>query len=122
MKGDKGARGSDLFPPRRHLFTYLIFPCMSRAFVNEDAGSGDALGKYPFPDRGDPAFTLAAARGCCVAPIRAIRWAPRPRQASTGAILRWSVRSPIAGRGARRGERRMAQLAGRYLRRMQRSK
>jgi len=35
---------------------------MSRAFVNEDAGGGDALGKYPLPERGDPAFALAAAR------------------------------------------------------------
>ena len=35
---------------------------MSRAFVNEDAGGGDALGKYPLPERGDPGFPLAAAR------------------------------------------------------------
>ncbi|MGH7498389.1 MAG: hypothetical protein ACREL3_06010 [Gemmatimonadales bacterium] len=35
---------------------------MSRAFVNEDAGGGDALGKYPLPDRSDSAFALAAAR------------------------------------------------------------
>ena len=39
-----------------------MFPGMSRAFVNEDAGGGDALGKYPLPGRGDPAFVLAAAR------------------------------------------------------------
>ena len=26
---------------------------MSRAFVNEDAGGGDALGKYPLPGPGD---------------------------------------------------------------------
>jgi hypothetical protein len=35
---------------------------MSRAFVNEDAGGGDALGRYPLPERGDPTFALAAAR------------------------------------------------------------
>ncbi len=35
---------------------------MSRAFVNEDAGGGDALGKYPLPERSDPSFALAAAR------------------------------------------------------------
>ena len=33
---------------------------MSRAFVNEDAGGGDAPGKYTLPDPGDPGFALAA--------------------------------------------------------------
>jgi hypothetical protein len=34
---------------------------MSRAFINEDAGSGDAL-RFPLPSRQDPSFDLAAAR------------------------------------------------------------
>ena len=34
---------------------------MSRAFVNEDAGTGEAP-RYPLPSREDPAFDLAAAR------------------------------------------------------------
>jgi hypothetical protein len=35
---------------------------MSRAFVNEDAGSGDVGGRYSLPDRADPAYDRAAAR------------------------------------------------------------
>lgn len=34
---------------------------MSRAFINEDAGAGEAP-RFPLPDRDDPAFDLAAAR------------------------------------------------------------
>ncbi|HZN97765.1 MAG TPA: hypothetical protein VFB61_08550 [Gemmatimonadales bacterium] len=34
---------------------------MSRAFINEDAGAGDAP-RYPLPSRSDPSFDLAAAR------------------------------------------------------------
>src|SRR3954471_23469186 len=35
---------------------------MSRAFVNEDAGAGDAPPRYPLPSRDDPTFDAAAAR------------------------------------------------------------
>jgi hypothetical protein len=35
---------------------------MSRAFVNEDAGAGDATPRYPLPLRDDPGFDAAAAR------------------------------------------------------------
>jgi hypothetical protein len=35
---------------------------MSRAFVNEDAGAGDAAPRYPLPSRDDPGFDAAAAR------------------------------------------------------------
>jgi hypothetical protein len=34
---------------------------MSRAFVNEDAGTGESP-RYPLPPREDPGFDLAAAR------------------------------------------------------------
>jgi hypothetical protein len=34
---------------------------MSRAFVNEDAGGGEAGGRYPLPDRSDPEYDRAAA-------------------------------------------------------------
>ena len=34
---------------------------MSRAFINEDAGAGDAP-RFPLPSREDPSFDLAAAR------------------------------------------------------------
>jgi hypothetical protein len=35
---------------------------MSRAFIDEDAGSSDAGGRYTLPDRSDPAYDRAAAR------------------------------------------------------------
>jgi hypothetical protein len=34
---------------------------MSRAFINEDAGAGDAP-RFPLPGREDPSYDLAAAR------------------------------------------------------------
>ena len=34
---------------------------MSRAFINEDAGAGEAP-RFPLPQRDDPAFDMAAAR------------------------------------------------------------
>jgi hypothetical protein len=34
---------------------------MSRAFINEDAGSGEAP-RFPLPPRDDPGFDVAAAR------------------------------------------------------------
>jgi hypothetical protein len=34
---------------------------MSRAFINEDAGAGEAP-RFPLPPREDPSFDLAAAR------------------------------------------------------------
>jgi hypothetical protein len=34
---------------------------MSRAFINEDAGAGEAP-RFPLPGRDDPAFDIAAAR------------------------------------------------------------
>ena len=35
---------------------------MTRAFINEDAGAGNAPPRYPLPPRDDPSFDLAAAR------------------------------------------------------------
>jgi hypothetical protein len=40
---------------------WLLYCGMSRAFINEDAGAGDAP-RFPLPARGDPSFDLAAAR------------------------------------------------------------
>jgi len=34
---------------------------MSRAFVNEDAGSGSPVKRYILPSRNDPSFDVAAA-------------------------------------------------------------
>jgi hypothetical protein len=35
---------------------------MSRAFVDEDAGGGEAAGRYTLPERTDPDYDRAAAR------------------------------------------------------------
>jgi hypothetical protein len=35
---------------------------MSRAFINEDAGAGDAPARFPLPARHDPSYDAAAAR------------------------------------------------------------
>jgi hypothetical protein len=39
----------------------LLYYGMSRAFINEDAGAGDAP-RFPLPPPEDPSFDLAAAR------------------------------------------------------------
>ncbi len=39
----------------------LLYCGMSRAFINEDAGAGDAP-RFPLPAAEDPSFDLAAAR------------------------------------------------------------
>ncbi len=39
----------------------LLYCGMSRAFINEDAGAGEAP-RFPLPAAGDPSFVLAAAR------------------------------------------------------------
>jgi hypothetical protein len=44
--------------PRRYP---LLYCGMSRAFINEDAGAGDAP-RFPLPAPEDPSFDLAAAR------------------------------------------------------------
>jgi hypothetical protein len=91
---------------------------MSRAFVNEDAGGGDALGKYPLPARDDPAFALAAARAL-------LRGADEGdtvgAEAATGFYwgdpsLEREVRQ-LLGEARDEGNERGQQLAERYLRR-----
>ena len=96
---------------------------MSRAFVNEDAGSGDAFGKYPLPGRGDPAFALAAARAL-------LRGADDGdtigAEAATGYYwgdpsLEAEV-SQLLAEAREEGNDRAEQLAERYLRRVQRAR
>ena len=100
-----------------------MFPYMSRAFVNEDAGSGDAPGKYPLPGRGDPAFALAAARAL-------LRGADdgdtMGAEAATGYYwgdpsLEAEV-SQLLAEAREEGNDRAEQLAERYLRRVQRAR
>ena len=94
---------------------------MSRAFVNEDAGGGDALGKYPLPARSDPGFALAAARAL-------LRGADEGdtvgAEAATGFYwgdpsLAGEV-SQLLAEAREEGNERTEQLAERYLRRASR--
>jgi hypothetical protein len=90
---------------------------MSRAFVKED-GADDPLGKYPLPERGDPAFALAAAR---VLLRGADQGDTVGAEAATGfywgdPALEREV-SQLLAEAREEGNERMEQLAERYLRR-----
>jgi hypothetical protein len=94
---------------------------MSRAFVNEDAGGGDALGKFPLPPRDDPGFTLAAARAL-------LRGADEGDTVGAEAATGFYWGDPSLEREVRQlldeareeGNERASQLAERYLRRLSR--
>ena len=95
---------------------------MSRAFVNEDAGGGDALGKYPLPERDDPAFALAAAR---ILLRGADQGDTVGAEAATGYYwgdpsLEREV-SQLRAEAREEGNERTEQLAERYLRRARRA-
>lgn len=94
---------------------------MSRAFVNEDAGGGDALGKYPLPSQDDPSFPMAAARAL-------LRGADAGdtvgAEAATGYYwgdpsLEPQV-SQLLAEAREEGDERAEQLAERYLRHVHR--
>jgi len=94
---------------------------MSRAFVNEDAGGGDAPGMYTLPDPGDPGFALAAARAL-------LRGADAGdtvgAEAATGyywgdPALEHEV-SQLLAEAREEGNERAEQLAERYLNRIRR--
>ena len=95
---------------------------MSRAFVNEDAGGGDALGKYPLPVRDDPSFPLAAARAL-------LRGADEGDTAGAEAATGFFWGDPalvgvvrqLLGEARDEGNERAEQLAERYLRRSRQS-
>lgn len=94
---------------------------MSRAFVNEDAGGGDALGKFPLPDRTDPAFPLAAARAL-------LRGADEGDTVGAEAATGYYWGDPALEReitqllkeAREEGNERTEQLAERYLRKVHR--
>lgn len=90
---------------------------MSRAFVNEDAGSGGPRRDYHLPGRDDPAYDRAAARVLLEA---ARDGDTASAEEATG--YRWGeprlakhVRQ-LLGEAERAGDDRMAQLATRFLR------
>ena len=90
---------------------------MSRAFVKEDAGSGEALPRFPLPSRDDPAFDAAAARALLQG---AHLGDTASAEAATGYFrgdpnLRpWVER--ILAEARQDGDERLEQLAERFLR------
>ena len=90
---------------------------MSRAFVNEDAGSGSPQRRYILPPRDDPSFDAAAAELLLEA---AREGETASAEQATGyywgePALREHVRRILA-RAEREGDDRLEQLARRYLR------
>ena len=90
---------------------------MSRAFVNEDAGSGSPLKRYILPPRDDPSFDAAAADLLLEA---AREGDTASAEQATGYYwgepkLREYVRR-ILGRAEKSGDDRLEQLARRFLR------
>jgi hypothetical protein len=90
---------------------------MSRAFVNEDAGTGDALPRFPLPSRNDPSFDAAAARAL-------LQGAHLGDTASAEAATGYYWGEPRLGHLVERiliearqdGNERLEQLAERFLR------
>jgi hypothetical protein len=90
---------------------------MSRAFVNEDAGSGSPLKRYDLPPRDDPSFDGAAAEALLEA---AREGDTASAEQATGYYwgepkLRDFVRR-ILVRAQQSGDERLEQLARRFLR------
>jgi hypothetical protein len=90
---------------------------MSRAFVNEDAGSGGPRRDYHLPERDDPAFDPAAARVL----LEGAR-AGETAAAEDATGYRWGdpTLAPYVRRILRdaeaEGDERLEQLARRFLR------
>jgi hypothetical protein len=90
---------------------------VSRAFVNEDAGSGGPRRDYHLPERDDPAYDRAAARVL----LEAAR-AGETASAEDATGYRWGdpklakhVKTILA-EAEREGDDRLEQLARRFLR------
>lgn len=96
---------------------YAILHTMSRAFVNEDAGSGGPKRRYVLPARDDPAYDAAAAAALLEA---AREGETASAEEATGYYwgekrLHAHVRR-ILSRAEADGDDRLAQLASRFLR------
>jgi hypothetical protein len=90
---------------------------MSRAFVNEDAGAGDAAPRFLLPDRDDPGFDSAAARALLQG---AHLGDTASAEAATGYFWGEPRLRPIVERilaeAVEDGNERLEQLAERFLR------
>lgn len=90
---------------------------MSRAFVNEDAGSGGPKRRYALPPRDDPEYDAAAAATLLEA---AREGETSSAEEATGYY--WGEKrlhphvSRILARAEAAGDDRLAQLASRFLR------
>lgn len=94
----------------------LLYCGMSRAFINEDAGAGDAP-RFPLPARDDPGFDAAAARALL---LGADLGDTASAEAATGYYwgepkLRPAVERILA-EAQEDGNERLEQLAERFLR------
>jgi hypothetical protein len=89
---------------------------MSRAFVNEDSGSGDAP-RFALPPRDHPGFDVAAARALLHG---ADLGDTASAEAATGYFWGepklWPLVEQILEEAQEDGDERLEQLAGRFLR------
>ena len=96
---------------------------MSRAFVNEDAGTGDAPARYPLPAQDDPTFDAAAARALLQG---AHLGDTASAEAATGYYWGEPKLRPLVERileeARQDGNERLEQLAERFLRVVTRSR
>jgi hypothetical protein len=120
QKGDSGSGRprfpGGIFPGERIYFTGVI-KRMSRAFTNEDAGSGGPPKEFGLPPRDDPAYDAVAAEVLLEA---ARNGDTSSAEEATGYYwgeprLRDQVRRILA-RAEAAGDERLVQLARRFLR------
>jgi hypothetical protein len=104
-------------PTSTRTFQSIATNSVSRAFVNEDAGSGGPKRHYALPPRDDPGYDAAAAAALLEA---AREGETQSAEEATGYYwgekrLHGHVRR-ILQRAERDGDDRLAQLASRFLR------
>lgn len=94
----------------------MLYWSMSRAFINEDAGAGDAP-RFPLPAREDPSFDLAASRALL---LGADLGDTASAEAATGYYWGEPRLRPLVERileeAREDGNERLEQLAERFLR------
>ena len=115
LRADRPARTGDAEP--WPAWYQVLYSGMSRAFVKEDAGTGDALPRFALPARDDPAFDAAAARAL-------LQGAHLGNTASAEAATGYYWGEPklrpfverILAEAQQDGDERLEQLAERFLR------
>jgi hypothetical protein len=95
----------------------VLYSGMSRAFVNEDAGTGDTQPRFALPARDDPAFDAAASRALLQG---AHLGDTASAEAATGYYWGEPRLRPLVERilleARQDGDERLEQLAERFLR------